>query len=300
MTKTQAWIQFTKERFGALSHIITIVVFIAAHILIAKSIHSTSFSFINALMLLLGVTAFYFKLRLYDEVKDYEFDVIINKTRPLPRGLLSHKDMYRGMLVCILIEIITFSLQGLNASISIILAIIYSLIMYKEFFIADKIRPYLTTYAIVHTIVTSLLSFAIFSFLTGLSIIDVVTNTVYLSFALANWLLFNIFEFGKKTFATSEERENVDTYSSLFGRTGAVALVASQSVLASYLALNLSGANQEIIFGGMGLLLAITLILSLRYVFTNKKESAKHYRNFSSVYIVIFYLILIIAHLIKN
>ena len=300
MTKTQAWIQFTKERFGVLSHIITIVVFIAAHILIAKSIHSTSFSFINALMLLLGVTAFYFKLRLYDEVKDYEFDVIINKTRPLPRGLLTHKDMYRGMLVCILIEIITFSLQGLNASISIILAIIYSLIMYKEFFIADKIRPYLTTYAIVHTIVTSLLSFAIFSFLTGLSIIDVVTNTVYLSFALANWLLFNIFEFGKKTFATSEERENVDTYSSLFGRTGAVALVASQSVLASYLALNLSGANQEIIFGGMGLLLAITLILSLRYVFTNKKESAKHYRNFSSVYIVIFYLILIIAHLIKN
>ena len=145
-----------------------------------------------------------------------------------------------------------------------------------------------------------ILSFAIFSFLTGLSIIDVVTNTVYLSFALANWLLFNIFEFGKKTFATSEERENVDTYSSLFGRTGAVALVASQSVLASYLALNLSGANQEIIFGGMGLLLAITLILSLRYVFTNKKESAKHYRNFSSVYIVIFYLILIIAHLIKN
>lgn len=300
MTKTQAWIQFTKERFHPLSHIIMIVVFIAAHILVAKSTHEFTFSFLNAILLLIGVTAFYFKLRLYDEVKDYELDVVINKTRPLPRGLLTHKDMYRGMLACIVIELVTFSLQGLNSSISIILAITYSLIMYKEFFIADKIRPYLTTYALVHTIVTSILSIAIFSFLTRLSIIEVATNPVYLSFALSNWLLFNIFEFGRKTFATSEERENVDTYSSLFGRTGAVILVASQAVLASYLALNLTGANQLVLLWALGILLAATLILSLNYVLTNTSIGAKRYRNFSSAYIVIFYLILIIAHLLKN
>lgn len=300
MTRTQAWLQFTKERFDPASHIVMIVVFIAAHILVAKSMHPVFFGFADAFLLLIGVTAFYFKLRLYDEVKDYELDVVINKHRPLPRGLLNHKSMYRGMLVCILIELAAFSLHGVQSSLSIIVAIIYSLIMYKEFFIAEKIRPYLTTYALIHTIVTTLLSFAIFSFLTKLSLWEILTTPAYFSFALANWMLFNIFEFGRKTFATTEERKNVDTYSSLFGRIGAVTLVASQAIIAHYLALNLTGANQSILFWSFGTLLILLMLLSLIYVYKDTVKSAKNFRAFSSVYIIVFYLILIVAHLIKN
>ena len=300
MSKTQAWLQFTKERFEPASHIVMIIVFIAAHILVGKSTHQIFFNTQDSLILFIGVTAFYFKLRLYDEVKDYELDVVINKTRPLPRGLLTHKDMYKGMLVCILIELTTFSMHGLQSSISIIFAIIYSLIMFKEFFIADKIRPYLTTYALVHTIVTTILSFGIFSFLTKLTIFEIATTPTYLSFAMANWMLFNIFEFGRKTFATSEERKGVDTYSSLFGKIGAVTLVASQALIAHYLTLNLNSANQNIIFWGNGPLLLVLLLLSLRYIFTNTVKSARNYRSYSSIYIVIFYIILIIAHLVKS
>ncbi len=297
-TKFKNWCQFTKERFEPWSHLIMILVFISAHILVVNPVKTIFASSMNEIMLVIGVVAFYFKLRLYDEVKDYELDVVINKTRPLPRGLLTHKDMYRGMVACILIELIAFSIMGLNSLITAIIAIIYSLIMYKEFFIPEKIRPYLTTYALVHTVVTVLLSFAIFSFLTQASLFELIKEPSLVSFAFSNWLLFNIFEFGRKTFASSEERPNVDTYSSLFGRVGAVMLVVSQAAVAHFLALTLKGVNQAFLLWGFGILLLTLGALSMNYILRNTVSAAKIYRMFSSVYIIVFYLLLIFAHII--
>ncbi len=298
MTKAQAWWQFTKERFEPASHLSMIVVFIFAHILVVNATESIFATSLNDLVMLIGVIAFYFKLRLYDEVKDYELDVIINKTRPLPRGLLNHQDMYKGMGVCIAIELLTFASMGLNSFLSMSVAILYSLLMYKEFFIREKIRPYLTTYALIHTVVTVVLSFAIFSFLTTESLLKLIVNPTLVSFAMSNWLLFNIFEFGRKTFSTKEERDNVDTYSSLFGRTGAVVLVVSQAVVAHFLSLSLVGANQAFLLWSSGGLLILLAILSLRYILTDSTSSAKHYRLFSSVYIILFYSMLIFSHII--
>ena len=297
MAKQQAWWQFTKERFEPISHLTMILVFIIAHILVARASMNLVATPMNFIILLIGVIAFYFKLRLYDEVKDYDLDVVINKTRPLPRGLLNHKDMYRGMIVCISIEAVCFALMGRESFVSITIAILYSLLMYKEFFIAEKIRPYLTTYALVHTIVTTLLSFAIFSFLTRLTILEVIQTPSFLSFAMANWLLFNIFEFGRKTFASTEERPNVDTYSSVFGRRGATILVASQAFITYYLATTLKGVNDTILFWGLGSLLIFLGILSIHYIIKNNVKTAKRFRLFSSVYIIVYYLILILSYL---
>ncbi len=298
MTKFKAWCQFTKERFEPWSHLVMILVFVGAHILVLNPVRSIFASSLNEIFLVIGVVAFYFKLRLYDEVKDYELDVVINKSRPLPRGLLTHKDMYRGMFACIVIELICFSIMGLNSFVTALIAVIYSLVMYKEFFIPEKIRPHLTTYALIHTVVTTLLSFAIFSFLSQQSLFNLLTEPTLVSFALANWLLFNIFEFGRKTFATSEERENVDTYSSLFGRVGAVMLVVSQAAVAHYLALTLSGVNQGFLLWGFLILLLTLGFISMNYILKNTPKAAKFFRMYSSVYIILFYLLLIFSHII--
>lgn len=298
MTKMKSWWIFTKERFAPTSHMAMIIVFLFAHILVINTVKSVRATFWQEILLLIGVTAFYFKLRLYDEVKDYELDVVINKHRPLPRGLLNHQDIYSGMITCIGIEIFTFSLMGFNALVGIFVAIAYSLFMYKEFFIKEKIRPHLTTYALLHTIVTSVLSFAIFSFLSQESIISLVQNKTLLSFAILNWLLFNIFEFGRKTFSTSEERDQVDTYSSLFGRTGAVLMVVSQALVAHLLTLNLIGTNQKTLIFMSAFLFVGFLIVSIFYIIKNSIPTAKTYRHFSSAYIILFYLIIILSHII--
>lgn len=298
MTKISKWWTFTKERFDPPTHSVMLVLFLFAHILVINATTSIFATSVDDLFLLIGVSAFYFKLRLYDEVKDYELDVVINPHRPLPRGLLSHQDMYAGMFVCIIIELLCFSIQGINSIVSITIPILYSLLMYKEFFIKEKIRPHLTTYALSHTVVTTLLSFAIFSFLSQKTFLEVILDKTLLSFALANWMLFNLFEFGRKTFATSEERENVDTYSSLFGRTGAVALVISQALIAHYLCFNLRGSNTGFMIIGFAVILCILGALSLWYIVKNNEASAKFFRLFSSLYIILFYLIIIFSHII--
>jgi 4-hydroxybenzoate polyprenyltransferase len=293
------WWIFIKERFEPGSHSIMIVVFVTVHYLMVKKLNLLAVSTSQIVCLYLAVTLFYFKLRLYDEVKDYELDVVINKHRPLPRGLLNHKDMYKGMIFCILGELTLFQASGVEAYFALLIAVLYSLLMYKEFFIREYIRPHLTTYAMTHTIVTSFLSLAIFSFLTKESFIKVVQDKNFLLFAFINWLLFNIFEFGRKTFSTVEERDDVDTYSSLFGRKGAALLVISQRVLSAVLIVQLPMFQTKMIVISFVALLLFLLVISLKYIYQDAVKNAKLFRVMSSAYIVIFYLILTVG-LVSN
>lgn len=292
------WLIFIKERFEPLSHLIMIMVFVSVHYLMAYKMNLIAVNNTDLIALFIAVTLFYFKLRLYDEVKDYELDVVINKHRPLPRGLLNHSDMYKGMIFCILGELTLFLASGTKAYFALLIAVLYSLLMYKEFFIRELIRPHLTTYALTHTIVTSFLSLAIFSFLLDRSFLHIITNKSFLLFAFINWLLFNIFEFGRKTFSTLEERDNVDTYSSLFGRKGAALLVISQRVLSAILIIQIPIFKTKFIIISFVTLLLFLLIISLRYIFIDRPSNAKLFRLMSSLYIVLFYLILIIGLLI--
>ena len=298
MSKLRKWWQFALERFEPVSHFTMIVVFLLVHILLARSIFNLRISVLPIVCLFVATTAFYFKLRLYDEVKDYELDVVINKKRPLPRGLLNHQDMYLGMVICIAIEAVLFATQGVEGLLSIFITIGYSLLMFKEFFIKDIIRPHLTTYAMLHTIVTSFLSITIFSFLSTESFYQTLTNKDCIYFALANWMLFNIFEFGRKTFAPSEERPNVDTYSSLFGKWGATLLVLSQAIIAHFLVLNISFIRNSFLEWSHGFLFFFLILVSLQYINSDEVEKAKRYRMMSSVYIIIFYVTIAIAYFV--
>ena len=47
------------------------------------------------------------------------------------------------------------------------MAIAYSMLMYREFFLRGFLRPRLTTYAVVHTVVTVLLTLTLFAAFTG-------------------------------------------------------------------------------------------------------------------------------------
>lgn len=293
MTKASKWWQFTKERFEPVSHLLMIAMFVLTHVLITKRTFNAIFPLEVGIVLFIAVVAFYFKLRLYDEIKDYELDCEINPHRPLPRGLLTRRDMYNGMGLCIMVEAFLFASKGLNPFVSMTIAIFYSLIMYKEFFIREKIRPHLTTYALVHTVVTILLSLAIFSFITNLSFSTVLKDKTMQSFALCNWFLFNLFEFGRKSFAPEEERSGVDTYSSLFGKSGAVALSTFQTVAAHYFAFRMNGYNEKLLAFSQGTIFVFFIVIALNYLLNSRVYAAKLFRKISSVYIILFYLTLI-------
>jgi 4-hydroxybenzoate polyprenyltransferase len=276
-----------------------ILVFLAVHYLLVKKLGLLNVGHKELFFLFIATTMFYFKLRLYDEVKDYDLDCIINKNRPLPRGLLKHKDMYLGMFICILIEILTYLIFGRRSLPLLLVSITYSLFMYKEFFIPQLIRPHLTTYALSHTIVTGLLSFSIFSYLTNMGI-ESYFKFEFIMFSISNWMLFNIFEFGRKTFSKSEERKDIDTYSSIFGKTGAILLVFSQVIISIVLILKMNIFNNLTTYIFLTVLFLITLIISVLYVFSDRPLFGKSFRNMSSIYIIAFYIILSLSLVVNQ
>lgn len=281
------WTEFFHERFEPLSHILMILMFVAAHFFVAKASRFVILEPIQLIWVALGTTCFFFKLRCYDEIKDYEVDLAKNPNRPLPRGLIQHFDLKKAIENCIVLEIIFFASCGLPGLVAILIAIGYSLLMYREFFIGELIRPHLTTYATSHTIVTLFLSLAIFSAMGRFYLWSMDHDFYY--FAFMSWLLFNIFELGRKIYQPCEEREGVPTYSNIWGKGGAFLLIFVHAILVSLSSLYISTIDFFFMQTFMVINLGLLGIIGLLYFFDNKPRTGKLLRIYSSLYIVIIY-----------
>jgi hypothetical protein len=297
MRYLHSWLQFIKERFDPISYSVMIFVFFGAHYVLylnyVKQESTFNFALIFYLLpIALAIFIFFFKLRLFDEIKDIESDIINHPERPLPRGILRKKDILGAVAISITLEMAILSFYGLYALTSLFVAISYSLIMYKEFFVKKWLRSHLTIYAITHTFIVVLISMAIFSVLFSKSIVAIPLNMIYFSFA--GWFLFNIFEFGRKTFAWQEEKKGIDSYSKIFGRFGSVLLVLVMALMSIVL---IDKATSSVT---INVLLYIWLgllgIAGLIYTIFNNYYSAKTYRFTTSLFIMITYGTLIVFH----
>jgi len=284
------WLIFIWERFPPYTYIPFLFLYFTAHIVF--SLGQNNYSLFSLLILNLATLIFFFKLRLYDEVKDFENDLKTYPDRPLSRGLLNHPSIYSGIFTCIIFEFIIFAMFGLVGLSAIIIPVIYSLIMFKEFFVRKWIRSHLTLYAITHTFVSGLFSLALLSTIQSTYIWDLSFNS-YL-FALLSWCLFNIFEFGRKTFITSEEKRDIDSYSKIYGRFGAALLVISMALCSLILISNIQSNQFTALL--ISILLGLLSITALLFIIFNKQPLGKIYRGISSTFIALVYLIFIITN----
>lgn len=228
-------------------------------------------------------------LRLYDEIKDFQVDTIIHPHRPLVRKLLSHRDLHNAIIICIFIEVVISSFFGRQTLLAIGIALLYSLLMFKEFFVKDWIRQHLTFYAITHTFVACLFSLTLFSALTLHSIWTFSPNAYV--FVLVNWLVFTLYEFGRKTYVTSEEKIHVDSYSKVFGRVGAVLLVVSMALVISLLLFQAASLETFVL---SLILLLFLMLLGATFALSNQAYWAKCYRIATLSYIGLLYLSIIV------
>lgn len=286
------WIVLIKERFPPVSSGLMILLFVLADGLLASHVMQVQtgwFLYIPAFFLALS---FFFRLRLFDEIKDYEIDLKMNPTRPLARGILTVSQVWNVDLCLIGFEIILSGLISWYALIAQLIAIGYSLLMYREFFIGTWLRKHLTTYAVTHTFVSVLIAYAVAVVIVSKPAWEF--PPTYLLAGAMFWCIFNLFEFARKTFAPSEERSNVESYSSLFGITGAVALSLSQVLLASYIAIDLVGWETPGFFiTGFVLGVWTWILYGVGLIYKRSVPLAKIFRFISGFFILYFFFNLI-------
>jgi len=221
----------------------------------------------------------------------------VNKERPLPRGVLSPDEFGAGILICVASEIILASSLGFKVFSTYALALMFTLLMRQEFFIGDWMRPKMELYAATHTFSASMLGLLIYSITNGSQINEVPLSYLYV--ALGNWFVFNVFEFGRKTFAKGEERKGVDSYSLRLGPFGAFLLLAVNIFMAfSMLYFSIQNIPFKILgperllpalFSG-AIISFIVIAAGVTYSLKPSDFYAKFYRGIVSFYLVAYHL----------
>lgn len=262
-----------------------ILLFTGANALYFTQSFAQSWSWGRFVLVFALLLSFFFRMRLFDEIKDYEVDLQINPTRPLARGILSITQVKRALFGLILFELVLAGFLGLSPFVIHALAIGYSLLMYEEFFIGDLLRPHLTTYAVTHTFVSSLLGLSAGVAMSELELSQI--SPSHCIFLLMNWAFFNLFEFARKTFAPEEERDHVPSYSNIFGVSGAWGLSLSQA----FLGVGLIYYLKPHILLPLGLLVYVAL--SLPYLFLRKPRAASLFRNLTGAYLLLHFIIVL-------
>ncbi|MEK6773618.1 MAG: manganese transporter permease [Bdellovibrionota bacterium] len=276
------------ERFHPAQYLPMIFVFTLSNGLYLNFRENTSMNYVSLSFCFLIMLSAFFRLRLFDEIKDYKTDLKINPQRPLARNAISISQTKQIIAILILFEIFLSSTMGLFPFFVHLAAITYSLLMFEEFFIGDRIRPHLTTYAITHTLVSVLYGISAAVLATKFNLSEL--NKFDYFFFLMNWAYFNLFEFARKTYARQEERPGVDTYSSLFGPVGAGFLCLSQVFLGLALIIGVVSQAHFTILAGFGLFYCL---FCLYYMIHPTLKSAKLFRNISGAYLLTHYTILV-------
>lgn len=287
------WLIFSRERFPLLRHVLLIVFYVAANALVGLC--SVSLNIIPTYKIILcaiAVLALFLHLRIFDEIKDYKNDLVVHKDRPLARGLISVREAKQVALSLILFELCLAFFIGRAAFITASCTVVYSLIMYKEFFIGDWLRPKMAMYALAHTLVSCWMSVFVFSAVTGLHFWRI--SKVFGMFVLVNWMIFNIFEFGRKTFGKEEEEELVESYSKRLGPIMAAFNVVFMATVAMYAAYKLGSIfNLSLLYtSSMYLLYGLTLLASGLYAVHNDKSSGRMFRGVCSIFILFYNVII--------
>jgi len=287
------WLIFTNERYSFAEHVPFIFCLALGNAVVACRLTATPFSprtfALGALVYLL----FFFRLRCFDEVKDYDTDLRVNPTRPLARGLLTVGDVKTMFVAVTVLEFVLVWLASPAALGAHAVAVAYSYLMYKEFFIGKQLAPHLTTYGLTHTVVSTLLAYSVFAQMTGLPLTRL--PVPLLVFGLSSWAIFNLFEFARKTFAPDEERPGVPSYTTRFGIPGAALLSLSQVAAAVALVAYLAGRGE--VFSGRDVAVqagvaAFPLLAALDFARRPARPSAKRFRTVCALYLIVFFALL--------
>ena len=172
-------------------------------------------------------------VRLMDELKDKDIDSQLFRDRPLPSGRVLESDVTFSLVAVILFYLAANVWVG-PAFWMALFVLGYSLLMFKHFFLPQKLRENLLLTLATHNLfvpIVYLYVFVLFSIENGVAF-----RTLNWPFALLlitmYWTMSFAWEIARKIRSSEEETAYV-TYSQIFGPTGAV-LVAGSAQTVSF------------------------------------------------------------------
>ncbi len=219
-----SWLIYLKERFPLpVYFLLSGGLAVSGSVLVGRPISSmpTLYAFVYGMWL-------FATLRLMDELKDYDKDLIAHPYRPLPRGVLKvglvEKVIHGSMLLGVAISFGFFAFDKV-ASILALITTAWLWLMYKEFYLGEKLSKRPLLYAITHQII-------LVPFCLALSVAPMEDGNVnYFVFWWAVGVLGSFFTYEVSRKLDPKAHPVLDTYLSVYGKGGSMAIVLVLSVL---------------------------------------------------------------------
>ncbi len=257
------FLRYTEERYSLRNFIpLSLIFAITAGICVQKNIYGSIAGTSSIFLSFLAVFLFLLRLRLFDEFKDFAHDMIHYPSRPVPRGLIALGELKAIIVYILCAELLIAASRGAAAGMIFAVALAYSFLMFKEFFVKDWLRNHFTVYIVSHEILAFPLFFYIFS-LNGVKLADIGQGYYWLLALFFGCQIF-LLEVARKTRAVELEVPSRDTYTAQYGIAGTAVLLICLSVSIEVLVLFMKqGYSGKAIFLDY-ISLAVLLALFLR------------------------------------
>lgn len=283
------WWIYQKERFPVFQHGLLVAAFSSSAVAYSALQTTSGRAFPAAYGVAFVVSfLFFLQLRIADEFKDAEEDARYRPYRPVPRGLVSLREL--GLLFAL-----AAAVQGLAAlwlaprlGLLLLVAWLYLALMSREFFVRDWLKRRPVTYLWTHMLIMPLVDF----FATACHWLPLGEKPELAWFLAASFANGLVIEIGRKIRVRADEEEGVPTYSRLWGEVGAAWLwlaCAGACLLCGWL------AAREISFADRaGFVFALMWAGAAAgvLVFLRRRRSGAHFEWLSALNTLVLYLTL--------
>ena len=286
------WWTYQRERFPIFAHGALIAAFSASAVCYSALIRGTTDVAFSSLAVAFGTAfLFFLQLRIADEFKDFEDDARYRPYRPVPRGLVTLRELGFVGAIAVLIQIsLALSLDWWLVLL-LFVALGYLGLMSAEFFVGAWLRKRPFAYMASHMAIMPLIDFYA-------TACDWVPAGAGLAPGLAWFLLISYFngvviEVGRKIRAPADEESGVETYSCAWGAHRAVGVWLGAMMLCAGCALI---AAREIRFVTpvlvvLAVVALFALVAAVTYLRTQAPGSGKHIERIAGIWCLAMYLI---------
>lgn len=219
-------------------------------------------------------------VRIVDEFKDYEEDAKYRPYRPVPRGLVTLKEL--GILggICAAVQVGITAILNLKGLIFLGLVWLFFGVMSKSFFIKKLVDKHILLEVTLDELLMPILVLYLSTFVTSISV-------KLIPFLILSYLGSWIVEIARKVRCKEDEEEGVKTYTAVFGIPAATMIVVILEALIMIM--------QSIILGTKYIIPVIALyvlinIPNILFIIKQNKKLAKTVGLLANIYLIIAYI----------
>lgn len=237
-------------------------------------------------MFVLGLLQF-LMVRIIDEFKDYEEDCKYRPYRPVPRGLISLKELKVLFIICAILQIAITAIVNRYALKFLVLLWIVFYLMTKGFFIKKVLDKHILLEVTFDEIMMPILVVFLSKFPNGRIFL---TNRYFL-FLFMTYVVSWIIEIARKVRCKEDEEEGVRTYTAVFGINKAMFLLNLLQLILTTIQTLILGKERLLI---TGIPFAIVLLINILFAIKQNKILSKLAELFANIHVFIVYFSMIL------